>query len=316
MIRALPAALLAGVVLFPLAFTLPFPRHIMIMIFLYGALATAWNIIAGYCGQISLGQAVFFGIGAYTSSLLFKTIGLTPWVGMIAGAALAAIVSQIIGFPVFRLRGHYFAIATIAVGEIIGTLMINWDWAGGARGLFVPIKRPDSWVNFQFHESKQNYYYIALALLVLALWITLRVERSRLGYYLRAIREDQDAAASLGIPVAAYKQRAMALSAGLTALGGVFYAQYILFIDPESVFPTALSILICLVAVLGGVGTLWGPLVGAAILIPLGEWTRISFGGSGKAVDLLVYGALIMIVSVVQPGGIMALARRGRRRTG
>jgi branched-chain amino acid transport system permease protein len=142
------------------------------------------------------------------------------------------------------------------------------------------------------------------------------VERSRLGYYLRAIREDQDAAASLGIPVAAYKQRAMALSAGLTALGGTFYAQYILFIDPESVFPTALSILICLVAVLGGVGTLWGPLVGAAIMIPLGEWTRISFGGSGKAVDLLVYGALIMVVSVVQPGGIMALAKRGRRRTG
>lgn len=316
MIRPVPATLLVGAVLFPLAFTLPFPRHIMIMIFLYGALATAWNIIAGYCGQISLGQAVFFGIGAYTSSILFKATGLTPWAGMIAGVVVAVIVSQIVGFPVFRLRGHYFAIATIAVGEIIGTLMINWDWAGGARGLFVPIKRPDSWLNFQFHESKQNYYYIALGLLLLALWTTRRVERSRLGYYLRAIREDQDAAASLGIPVAAYKQRAMALSAGLTALGGTFYAQYILFIDPESVFPTALSILICLVAVLGGVGTLWGPLVGAAILIPLGEWTRISFGGSGKAVDLLVYGALIMIVSVVQPGGIMALARRGRRRTG
>jgi branched-subunit amino acid ABC-type transport system permease component len=133
---------------------------------------------------------------------------------MLVGAVVAVVLSQCIGYPVFRLRGHYFAIATIAVGEIIGTFMINWDWAGGARGLFVPIKRPDSWVNFQFHESKQNYYYIALGLLLLALWITRRVERSRLGYYLRAIREDQDAAASLGIPVAAYKQRAMALSAG------------------------------------------------------------------------------------------------------
>jgi len=303
-------------VAFPLVVTKPFPRHVMITIFLYAMLAQAWNLLAGYCGQISLGHAVFFGTGAYTSTLLLKYLDLTPWGGMLAGVVIAVLLSQCIGYPVFRLRGHYFAIATIAVGEIIGTLMINWGWAGGARGLFVPIKRPDSWLNFQFHESKQNYYYIALALLVLALWITLRVERSRLGYYLRAIREDQDAAASLGIPVAAYKQRAMALSAGLTALGGTFYAQYILFIDPESVFPTALSILICLVAVLGGVGTLWGPLVGAAILIPLGEWTRISFGGSGKAVDLLVYGALIMIVSVVQPGGIMALARRGRRRTG
>jgi len=180
----------------------------------------------------------------------------------------------------------------------------------------VPIKRPDSFVNFQFHQSKQTYYYIALGLLLLALGVARRIERSRTGFYFRAIREDQDAAASLGIPVAAYKQRAMAWSAGLTAMGGTFYAQYILFIDPESVFPLSLSILICLVAVLGGVGTLWGPLVGAAILVPLSEGTRIYFGGTGKAIDLLIFGALIMLISVVQPGGIMALAQRGRRRTG
>jgi branched-chain amino acid transport system permease protein len=123
----------------------------MIMIFLYGALATAWNLVAGYCGQISLGQAVFFGIGAYSSSLLFRDAGLTPWAGMIAGAVLAVLVSQIIGFPVFRLRGHYFAIATIAVGEIVQALVVNWDAIGGARGVFVPIKRPDSLWNFQFH---------------------------------------------------------------------------------------------------------------------------------------------------------------------
>src|SRR5262249_22963977 len=153
-------------------------------------------------------------------TLLASHLGLSPWLGMLAGAIVAVLLSQGIGYPGFRVRGHYFAIATIAVGEIIGTLMINWDWAGGARGLFGPLTRSDSWVNFQFHESKQNYYYIALAMLLLALWVTRSVERSRLGYYLRAIREDQDAAASLGIPVAGYKQRAMALSAGLTALGG------------------------------------------------------------------------------------------------
>jgi len=235
---------------------------------------------------------------------------------MLAGALVAVALSQVIGYPVFRLRGHYFAIATIAVGEIVQTLVINWDWVGGARGLFVPIKRPDSFLNFQFHQSKQTYYYIALGFLLLALWITHRIARSRTGYYFRAIREDQDAAASLGIPVARYKQRAMALSAGLTALGGTFYAQYILFIDPESVLPLSLSILICLVAVLGGVGTLWGPLIGAAILVPLSEGTRIYLGGTGKAIDLLVFGGLIVLVSVIQPGGIMALAQRGRRRTG
>jgi branched-chain amino acid transport system permease protein len=307
---------LAGLLAFPLVFTLPFPRHVMIMIFLYAMLAQAWNVLAGYCGQISLGHAVFFGTGAYTSTLLIRQLGLTPWAGMLAGAALAVALSQGIGYPVFRLRGHYFAIATIAVGEIVQTLVINWDWAGGARGLFVPIRRPDSFVNFQFHESKQTYYYIALGLMLLALWLTRRMERSRTGYYFRAIREDQDAAASLGIPVARYKQRAMALSAGLTALGGTFWAQYILFIDPESVLPLSLSILICLVAVLGGVGTLWGPLIGAAILVPLSEGTRVYLGGTGKAMDLLIYGGLIMLISVVQPGGLMALAQRGRRRTG
>ncbi|OFW50564.1 MAG: amino acid ABC transporter permease, partial [Actinobacteria bacterium RBG_16_67_10] len=232
---------LGALLVFPLVFTLPFPRHVMIMIFLYAMLAQAWNLLAGYCGQISLGHAVFFGAGAYTSSVLVRQLGLTPWLGMLAGALVAVALSQVIGYPVFRLRGHYFAIATIAVGEIVQTLVINWDWVGGARGLFVPIKRPDSFLNFQFHESKQTYYYIALGFLLLALWITRRTERSRTGYYFRAIREDQDAAASLGIPVARYKQRAMALSAGLTALGGTFYAQYILFIDPESVLPLSLS---------------------------------------------------------------------------
>lgn len=311
--HALLAALVAAALVFPLVFTRPFPRDVMIRLFLYASLASAWNILAGYCGQISLGHAVFFGIGAYTSTLLVREVALSPWLGMAAGAAVAAAVSQVIGYPVFRLRGHYFAIATIAVGEIVQTLMINWDWAGGARGVFVPIKRPDSLVNFQFHESKAVYYYIALGLLVLALLVTRWVTRSRVGFYFRAVREDQDAAASLGVPVAAEKQRAMALSAALTALGGTFYAQYVFFIDPESVFPLSLSILICLIAVLGGVGTLWGPVVGAAVLVPLSEGTRIYLGGGGKALDLLIYGGLIVIIAVLQPAGLVGLVRRRPR---
>jgi branched-chain amino acid transport system permease protein len=310
--RGLLLAGLLAALAFPAVFTLPFPRHVMIMIFLYGALATAWNIIAGYCGQISLGQAVFFGIGAYTSSLLFRDAGVTPWAGMIAGVALAVGVSQVVGYPVFRLRGHYFAIATIAVGEIVQALVVDWDAIGGARGVFVPIRRPDSLVNFQFHQSKAFYYYIALGLLLLALGVTRRIERSRAGYYFRAIREDQDAAAALGVNVRREKLRALAVSAALTAMGGTFYAQYILFIDPESVFPLSLSILICLVAVLGGVGTLWGPVLGAAVLVPLQEGTRVMLGGTGKALDLLIYGALIIAISVFQPGGLMALLARAR----
>jgi branched-chain amino acid transport system permease protein len=313
--RALAALLLLTVLAFPLVFTRPFPRHVMIMIFLYGALATAWNILAGYCGQISLGHAVYFGLGAYTSTLLVREAALTPWLGMLAGAALAVGISQAIGYPVFRLRGHYFAIATIGFGEIVQTTVLNWDGIGGARGLFVPIKRPDSLLNFQFHESKAVYYYIALGLLALALVATRWIERSRRGYYFRAIREDQDAAASLGVPVAREKHAAMAVSAALTALGGTFWAQYVLFIDPESVFPLSLSILICLVAVMGGVGSLWGPLLGAAVLVPLSEGTRVLLGGTGKALDLVIYGALIMVIAVFQPAGLMGLVRHlGRRR--
>jgi branched-chain amino acid transport system permease protein len=311
--RATLAGMALALLVVPLVVRLPFPRHVLIMTFLYASLAVAWNLLAGYCGQISLGHAVFFGIGAYAPALLVRDLGLTPWLGMLAGVVLAVAVSQAIGYPVFRLRGHYFAIATIAVGEIVQTLVINWDWAGGARGVYVPIVRGDSFLRFQFNQSKAIYYYIALALLMLTLAVTAALTRRRSGYYFRAVREDQDAAASLGVHVAREKHRAIAVSAALTALGGTFYAQYVLFIDPDSVFPLSLSILICLVAVLGGVGTLWGPVVGAAVLVPLSEGTRIYFGGTGKALDLLVYGALIMLVSVLQPAGLVGLARRSWR---
>jgi branched-chain amino acid transport system permease protein len=305
----LQAALAAALLAFPAVFVQPYPRDVMIKIFLYGLLAQAWNLLGGYCGQISLGNAVFFGIGAYTSSVLLMWGNVSPWLGMVAGMTLAVAVSQVIGFPCFRLRGHYFAIATIAIGEIVQTVMINWDAVGGARGIWLPI-RPETVVNFQFHRAKWPYYYIALGLFAAVFAVTALVERSRIGYYLRAIREDPDAAQSLGVPLTRYKLAAIGLSAAFTALGGTFYAQYVLFIDPESVFPLSLSILICLVAVLGGVGTLWGPFLGACILIPLSEATRVYFGGTGKAVDLMIYGGLIVLVAVFQPGGLVALVGR------
>jgi branched-chain amino acid transport system permease protein len=310
---AVGLVLLAAAVLFPALVTLPYPRDVLIRIFLFATLAQAWNILAGYCGQISLGHAIFFGTGAYAAGMFVAKDIASPWVAMVVGAVIAVALSQVIGAPVFRLRGHYFAIATIAVGEIVHILAVNWELIGAARGLYIPIKRPDSLVNFQFHQSKAVYYYIVLGLLLLGLGVTRLIERSRLGYYFRAVREEQDAAASLGVAVARTKRMAFAISAALTAMCGTFYAQYVLFIDPESVLPLSLSILICLVAVLGGVGTLWGPLIGAAVLIPLGEATRIYVGGTGKALDLVIYGALIMVVSVAQPAGLVGIARRLRR---
>ena len=305
--------LVAAALIFPAVFHLPYHRDLVIRILLYAMAAQAWNILAGYCGQVSLGHAVFFGTGAYTSSALQMHWGINPWIGLVAGMVAAVALSQVIGRPCFRLRGHYFAIATIAIGEIIHTLAINWEFIGGARGLTLPIKQ-DALLAFQFSGSKFVYYYIILALTAACFLVTWHIERSRIGYYLKAIREDTDAAQSVGIPVARYKLIAIAISAAFVAMGGTFYAQYTLYIDPDSVFPLSLSILVCLLAVVGGVGTLWGPLVGAGLMIPLSEFTRIKFGGTGSGVDLLIYGALLTGVAVFQPTGLVGLVRRWRRR--
>jgi branched-chain amino acid transport system permease protein len=239
--------------------------------------------------------------------------GVNPWLGLLAGIGLSVALSQVIGYPCFRLRGHYFAIATIAIGEIIHTLAINWEFIGGARGLTLPI-RQDSLAAFQFHGTKYLYYYIILALMAVCFYVTWRIERARLGYYLKAVREDADAAQSVGISVTKYKLIAMAISAGFMAAGGTFYAQYLLYLDPDSVFPLSLSILVCLLTVVGGTGTLWGPLVGSALMLPLSEFTRIKWGGTGSAVDLLIYGALLTTMAVFQPAGLVGMFRRWGRR--
>jgi len=290
---------------FPLFVSSPFYFHLMILIFLYALLAGAWNILGGYTGQVSLGHAVFFGIGAYSSTLGLVNLGINPWLGMLAGGVIAVIISLIIGYPTFRLRGHYFVIATIALGEIVFVLFTNWEWAGGAVGKTLPFIEPGL-KSFQF-GPKAPYYYIALSLLTIQLAVTYWMQRSYLGYYFQAIREDQDAARSLGIDISHYKLVAMGFSAFFMAIGGSFYAQYVMYIDPESVLPMMLSIQVCLIAILGGVGTIAGPVIGAAIMIPLAEYSRALLGGSGSALDLVIYGLLIMIIAVAKPSGLMGL---------
>ncbi len=298
---------------YPFLFTLPYQIHLAILVFLFAMLAQAWNILGGYCGQISLGNAVFFGAGAYASTLLLTRLDLSPWVGMLVGGLLAVLLALAIGLPVFRLRGHYFAIATIAVGEIAYQGMLTVDAAGGASGILLPLV-PEGWVNFEFHSAKWPYYYIALALLVAATAVAAWVERSPLGLYFRAIKSDPEASQSVGIDITRYKLYALAISAFFTALGGSFYAQYVLFIDPDSVLPLSLSVLIALIAVLGGVGTLWGPILGALVLLPISELTRIVFGGTGRAVDLVIYGTLIVLLAQFEPGGVTSMLDAARRR--
>jgi len=303
------AILAAAALFFPLVIRGPFPQHLAILVMLYALLGCAWNLLGGFAGQVSLGQAIFFGAGAYTSTLLGQNLALSPWLGMIAGALVAAALAVVIGYPCFRLSGHYFAIATIAIGEIASIAVTNWDYAGGAVGLFLPVGS-EGLASLQFHRSKLGYYYVLAALLAGALALSSWLRRGRAGYYWRAIREEEAAARSVGVPALRFKQIAIAISAALTACAGTFYAQYVLFIDPGSVLPLSLSIQICLVAVLGGAGTVLGPLLGAAVLVPLSEASRVLLGGSGRSLDLVVYGLLIMLISVFEPAGLAGLARR------
>ena len=279
-------------------------QNVLVLTLMYAALSQSWNILSGYCGQISLGHALYFGIGAYATLLLFTKFGVLPWFGMIAGGGVAAVVAAAVGYPCFRLKGHYFVIATIVIAEAGLLLMLNWDWAGAAMGIEVPV-RGDSWTKFQFARSKLPYFYFALGLAFVAWLVTWKIEDSRWGYWWRAVKDNAEAAESLGVVVFRSKMAAAAVSAFLTAVGGGFYAQFVSYIDPESVMSFQFSLLMALPAVLGGIGTLWGPAVGAAILIPITEVTRSYAGGTGKGFDLIVYGLLVMGIALGRPEGIV-----------
>ena len=287
-------------------------QNIMVLTLMYAALSQSWNILSGYCGQISLGHALYFGLGAYTTAILFTKFGVLPWFGMIAGGAISAVIAMALGYPCFRLRGHYFVIATIVIAEIALLLFQNWNWAGAALGIDIPV-HGDSWLLFQFRRSKLPYFYFALVLACVAWLVTWWLENSKWGFWWRAVKDNPDAAESLGVVVFDSKMGAAAVSAFLTAVGGSFYAMFVSYIDPESVMGFQFSLLMALPAVVGGIGTLWGPLLGAIILIPLTELTRSFIGGSGRGIDLIVYGTLIVLISLARPAGLIGLFARRRK---
>jgi branched-chain amino acid transport system permease protein len=222
---------------------------------------------------------------------------------MLAGGFLAAVISLVIGWSCFRLKGHYFTMATIAVAEIVQIVFTNWEFAGAAVGLTIPMDK-QGWGAFIF-SSKVPYYYIALGLLLLTLLVNFLIEKSYLGCYFRAIKDEPDAARSLGVNLSRYKQVAFAVSSFFTALGGSLYAQKELYIDPGSVLGTGLSIKMALVSILGGIGTLFGPVIGAGVLTMIDEGTRAMFGGSGRGTDLIIYSALIIVIAVYYPTGVL-----------
>ncbi|MFC6015950.1 branched-chain amino acid ABC transporter permease [Plantactinospora solaniradicis] len=306
---ATAVVIVAALAAYPLVFADSAAHNIGILALTFGIAATGWNLLGGYAGQVSFGHALYFGTGAYTTALLVRD-GWSPWLAIALSLPLAALFAAAVGWPCFRLRHHYYSIATIAVAEIVFILVTNLPGLGQANGWELPVVEP-SLANLQFSLlDKRPYYYVALGffcLAALAVWLFLR---GRAGNYVRAIRDDQVAAAAVGIDVHRYKLAAAALSGAITALAGGFYVMYVLFVDPPSGLGLDLSVSFTLMAVLGGVGRFWGPLLGAWVLVFVQDFTRQEFSGSGRSVDLLLYGALIILVSITEPGGLLAIGQR------
>jgi branched-chain amino acid transport system permease protein len=307
---------IAVMLVLPLAVKSSFALDIFIRVLLFAFVGTAWNLLGGYAKQLSLGHAAFFGLGAYTSTLLQIDFGISPWIGMVAGGVVGMLASLPIGWLCFRLRGPYFAIATIATAQVLMLVFLKFrDFAWGAEGTTIP-NLGYAPLMMQF-EGKAPYYYIVLGLLAIALVITAWIERSRVGYYLVAIGEDEDAAEAVGVDVFRVKRNIYMISSFLTALAGTFYTQYIYFIDPQTAFNFSISIEAALVSIVGGIGTLWGPVIGTMLLETTSALLQSWLGNSIGGVQLTVYSLILMAVILWRPTGIMGYAAEVymRRRT-
>jgi branched-chain amino acid transport system permease protein len=300
----LAAALLA----YPFVFSGAFYRDIGVTFLLAAISASAWNIVGGYAGQVSVGHSMFFGIGAYTPLLFYTLWGWPPVAAIPAAIVLSIGLSLVIGMPTFRLTGHYFSMATIAVAELIRIFAGTWDFVGAAIGLQGPaIAR--GWWDLTF-RSELPYYYLFLVVLAFLLAVTNFIERRRFGFYLRAIKASERAARSRGVPGRRTKMQALALSAAFTSVAGSLYVIKTGFIDPDSAFGILISVQMVIIAALGGAGTLFGPLVGALILIPLQSATNTWFGGGGSGLTYILYGGIIVLIARFEPGGLFDLWNR------
>jgi branched-chain amino acid transport system permease protein len=291
----------------PLVVRSPTYLHILILLYLYAYLTTSWNLVGGFAGVLPLGHSAFVGIGAYTSTVLSLQYGVSPWLGMIVGGIIATFTGVLIGLPTFKMRGAYFALATIAFAEGIRVMVENMDYLGpfnlnGPRGLQVPPLKTGL-ADFMF-ASKEPYYYIILIMLVVVLALTFFVSRSKMGYYLNAGGEEPEAAMALGVNVARWKLAAMAMSSFLTALAGTFYAQFSLFIHPKSVISLDLSFEIAFIALIGGRGSIAGPVLGALLLRPVSDFSRIYFGDVLPGLHLIIFGVILILVMIYQPRGL------------
>ncbi|MEH2484388.1 branched-chain amino acid ABC transporter permease [Bradyrhizobium sp. AZCC 2230] len=307
------SVVVAAAIAYPLLLSSPFQQRLGALVLLYAIAASAWNIVGGYAGQVSVGHVVFFGCGAYAAMGSYAKFGLSPLFGIPGGIVIAVGLAAIIGVPTLRLSGHYFSMATIAVAETVRLIVTNTDWLGAAVGLSGPTV-PRNIFDLSFLSSLP-YYYLFLVILAITLFVTWWMTNSRMGFYLRAIKDSERAARSLGAPASRTKLYAYMLSAAFTSVAGALYAMMFGFVDPESGLGILISVKILIMAALGGAGLLFGPLVGAAILVPLEEISNSWLGGKGAGLTFVLYGAIIVLIARFQPGGLLSLFMR-RKKTG
>lgn len=306
--------LLVFVVAFPFLANNEYYVQFGINMLMYAFFATAWNIIGGYGGQMAMGNGVYIGIGAYVSTVLYVYENVSPWIGMIIGGLVAAMLAFLLGLATFRLSGSYFSLSTVAMLHVMRMLLysnsviLGYD-TKGAVGLFIPWTGESFW-NMQF-LAKTPYYYIILVLLALALLISNWIKNSKMGYYLFAIKTNQEAASSLGVNVMGMKLRAGCIAAFLTAVGGTFFVQLIQLVDPTRVLGYDLSAQIMIYCVVGGLGTIWGPVAAAFVLSPLSDILRATLGASMSGLSLVVYGLLMMLIIYFIPNGIWEPIQKG-----
>jgi branched-chain amino acid transport system permease protein len=304
--RITPCILIAAAALLPLALD---PRgywiRVLTITLLFAAMAQAWNIVGGLANQISLGHAAFLGIGAYTSTVLLLKFGISPWLGMLAGCALGGLAAFIIAIPTMRLQGHYFALATLAFGEVMRVIANVWtSLTGGPGGLSVPFV-PPSFSAYSF-KLLRPHAYIALVALAVVTMIFEAIRRGAMGYRLRAIKQNLAAAEVIGIDTTRVKLQAAVISGTLTAMLGTLYAQVAVFFDPDTVFGIAsISIRIALIAIIGGIGTAAGPILGAFFIIPLEEIMNDLLSSRAAGLSQLVFGIILIAVILWQPRGFI-----------
>ncbi len=306
--RALPVVAALLLLALPFAVSNQFLLHLGISVLMWTTLGVAWNLLGGYAGQVSFGHAAFFGVGAYTTMILYLSFGLAPWYGMVLGGAAGALASLPIGLICFRLRGPYFSLATLAVAEIVRLVALNWEaLTKGPVGLLItslpPVTLFGAAVNW---ERKEPFFLIVAVVAICAMLAAQLLTRARLGSYLLAIREDEDAAESIGIDTTRAKVAALAASAFFAGVAGGFYGLYFRYVDPDAVFPISLSIEMVFIAVVGGLRTVAGPVVGAVFLATIAELFREHFAVG----HLIFYGLFMMLVIRYLPEGIWGRALR------